>query len=40
MPRINIYLDEEENNILIELCKKYGIRSKEDIIKKLIRNKK
>ena len=39
MPQTNIYLDEEEDEIVIKFSEKYKL-SKQDTIKKIIRDKK
>lgn len=37
MGRMNIYLEKEEDEKLIRLQKRFNIKSKEDVIKRLIR---
>jgi len=39
MPQTNIYLDEEEDGVIIKLSKEYKL-SKQETIKKIIREKK
>lgn len=37
MPRINVYLEEKENKKLEKFCEVWNIKSKEDVIKRMIR---